>query len=118
MTFYSDLAAESLAMLTDFGRDVTWQSFTAGTYDPATGGATPSSTSATRKGAVFDFGAGQTMMRGSLIQAGDKRLFLDATAPVSVQDQCTIAGDVYAVVSVGEVNPAGTPVLYDIHLSR
>lgn len=115
---YSEVAANALETLTEFGRDVTRRSFTAGSYDPATGLVTPTTADTTRKGALFDFGAGQTLERGSLIQGGDKRLLLDATATVSPQDHFIIGGAEYLVITVGEINPAGTVVLYDIHLRK
>lgn len=119
MTFdYAELAATALELLTEFGGDVTRSSYSAGVYDPATGLVTPATADTTRKGALFDFGAGQTLERGTLIQGGDKRLLLDATATVAQQDHFIIGGVEYVIVSVGEISPAGTVVLYDIHLRR
>lgn len=119
MTFnYAEIAAISLETLTEFGRDVTRRSYTAGTYDPATGLVTPTTADTTRKGAIFDFGAGQTLVRGTLIQAGDKRLLVDVDAAINPQDHFTVGGKEYVIISVGEINPAGTCVLYDIHLRK
>lgn len=115
---YSEVAANALETLTEFGRDVVRRAFSAGVYDPATGLVTPTTADTTRKGALFDFGAGQTLERGTLIQGGDKRLLLDATATVAPQDHFVIGGVEYVIVSLGEINPAGTVVLYDIHLRR
>lgn len=117
MTFdYAELATTAEELLTEFGQDVTRKSYTAGTYDPATGTTTPTTANTTRKGAMFDFGAGQTLERGTLIQAGDKRLLVDATATISPQDHFIVGGEEYVIVSLGEVNPAGTVVLYDLHV--
>jgi hypothetical protein len=113
---YAEVAAVALETLTEFGRDVVRRAFSAGVYDPATGLVTPTTADTTRKGALFDFGAGQTLERGTLIQGGDKHLLLDATAIVAPQDHFIIGGVEYVIVSVGEINPAGTVVLYDIHL--
>lgn len=115
---YAEVAANALETLTEFGRDVVRRAFSAGVYDPATGLVTPSTADTTRKGALFDFGAGQTLERGSLIQGGDKRLLLDATATVSPQDHFIVGGVEYLVITVGEINPAGTIVLYDLHLRK
>jgi hypothetical protein len=35
-----------------------------------------------------------------------------------LEDHFTVAGTEYAIVSVGEVNPAGTVVLYDLHARK
>lgn len=115
---YAEIAAGALETLTEFGRDVTRRAYSTGAYDPATGQVTPSTADTTRKGVLFDFGAGQTLVRGTLIQAGDKRMLLDATGPVASQDNFIVGGLEYVVISVGEINPAGTVVIYDIHLHK
>lgn len=115
---YANIAANALAALTDAGQDVTRRAYAAGAYDPATGAASITTTDTTRKGVIFDFGAGKTLERGALIQIGDKRLLLDATATATMTDHFIVGSDDYSVVSIGEVNPAGTPVLYDIHLRK
>lgn len=117
MTFdYASVAATSLELLTEFGQDVTCRAYTQGTYDPATGATTNTTADTTRKGVLLDFGAGQTLERGGLIQGGDKRLLLDATATVDLNDHFIVAGADYSIVSVGSVDPAGTRVLFDLHL--
>lgn len=115
---YSEAVTSALETLTEFGSDVTRKSFTAGTYDPATGSVTPTTADTMRKGALFDFGAGQTLERGTLIQGGDKHLLVDATAQVALQDHFIVGGVEYVIVSIGEIAPAGTVVLYDLHLRR
>lgn len=116
---YAELAATALELLTEFGGDVTRRSYTAGVYDPATGLTTPTTADTTRQGALFDFGAGKTLERGTLIQAGDKQMLLDATAAVSPQDHFIDAGGTeYVIVSIGEIKPASTVVIYDLHLRK
>jgi len=117
MTFdYADTAALAVEALTEFGAPVVRRVTTAPVYSPATGSASAVQSDLARVGALFDYGAGQTQVRGQLVQVSDKRLLLDATGPVSQTDQFVVNGKVYSVVSIGEVNPAGTPVLYDLHV--
>lgn len=117
MTFdYASVAAVALETLTEYGQDVTRRSYSAGTYDPATGLTTPTIADTTRKGVLMDFGGGQTLERGTLIQGGDKRLLVDATGAALPSDHWVVGGVEYVVVSVGEVNPAGTAVLFDLHV--
>lgn len=120
MTFYSDLAVLSLDLLSEFGQDVTQVTYTAGTYDPATGTTTPTTSSVTRKGAIFHYTAqsinGQQNDRGTLIQGGDKQLLVEAMSSISMQDHFIVGGIEYVIISLAEVNPAGTRVLYDLHL--
>lgn len=113
---YTKTAATTLRLLTKHGQTVTRRVITAGTYDTATGGMTNTTVDTTRNGALFDFGQAETTVRGSLIQGTDKRLLLDASGAVALSDNFVIGGVVYTVVSIGEVNPAGTPVLYDLHI--
>lgn len=118
MTFnYAKSAASALRLLTKFGADVTRRSYTTGTYDPATGGASVTTADTTRKGAFFDFDGGAQYVRGQLVQGGDKQLLLDASATVELQDHfIDAAGVEWTIVSLGSVAPAGTVVLYDIHV--
>lgn len=113
---YVDLAATVLAALTDAAPiPITRRSYTTGTYDPTTGAATTTTADTTRTGVCLDFGAGQTLERGTLIQHGDKRLLLDASTGVAMQDHFIINGTEYTIVSIGNV-VEGANVLYDIHL--
>lgn len=112
---WNSLAVDVTELLGEF-QDVTRRSHTIGSYDPATGTNTDTTADTTRKGALLDFGAGQTLVRGTLIQSGDKRLLLDSTATIAPQDHFIVGGTEYVIVSIGEVNPAGTRVLYDLHL--
>lgn len=117
MTFdYADTADLALGALTEFGMAVTRRAAGSAVYSPGTGTSSSSTADSVRQGALFDYGPGQTQVRNTLIQAGDKRLLLDASGAALMTDQYVINGVVYTVVSVGEVNPAGTPVLYDLHV--
>lgn len=113
---YSEMAAVSLDLLTEFGQDVTRIAYTPGAYNPATGTSTPTTASTTRKGALFDIARGTQYLNGTLVERGDKQLLVDAEGAVNIEDRFTVNGVVYQIVSMAEVNPAGTPVLYDLHV--
>ena len=117
MTFdYAKTSATALSLLTKFGADVTVTRVTTGTYDPATGTNAVTTSTATVKGVVLDFGAGVSMVGGNMVTAGDKRLVLEAAAAPDMNDRFTANGKTYAPVSIGEVNPAGVAVLFDLHI--
>ena len=116
MPNYSKSAASALKLLTKFGQNVTRRAYTIGTYDPATGLVTNTYADTTLKGVLFDFASGQTLERGTLIQTGDKRLYVDASATISPQDHFIVDTIEYTIVSIGELKPAGTSILFDIHL--
>lgn len=115
---YDRLAATSLRLLTKNGQDVTRRAYASGAYNPSTGESVQTTSDTTRKGVLLDFDSGKTTERGELVQVADKRLLLDAQGPVQQQDHFIVGTDEYTVVSIGEINPAGTPVLYDLHLRR
>ena len=116
MSFYSDLAKVSLDLLTQFGQGITRRAYASGNYNPATGTAIQTTVDTSRKGAIFDFGQGVSVVRGQLVQIKDKRLLVDATGPVAITDHFIVGGTEYTVVTLGEISPAGTPVVYDLHI--
>lgn len=118
MTFdYAAAAADALETLAEFGAPVTRRAVTTGAYDPATGAASVTTADTVRTGVFFDFKAGAQYERGQLIQVGDKRLLLDASATVALADRFVDgAGVEWSIVSLGSIAPAGVAVLYDIHV--
>jgi hypothetical protein len=117
MTFYNDLATLSQSLLTEFGQAITRTANTAGVYDPATGAATNSTVTTTRRGALFTYGKdAQQYVRGNLVQLNDRKLLLDPSGPVALTDTYTIQSEVYSVVSIKPTDPAGIPVLYELHV--
>lgn len=113
---YADTAALAVEALTEFGAPIVRRVTTAPVYSPATGAASAVQSDLARVGAIFDYGAGQTQVRGQLVQVSDKRLLVDPTAEVLMTDVFVVNGTTYTVVSIGEINPAGTRVLYDLHV--
>lgn len=119
---YAEIAALSLELLTEFGQDVTRVAYTAGTggdaYDPSTGITTPSTVNTTRKGAIFSFGEGETYVRGNQVKVSDQRLLVDAEATVNLKDHFIVDSVEYTIISIDEISPAGTAVLYDLHIRK
>jgi len=118
---YEQTAARASATLARKGRNVILRQIAEGTYDTDQGAVSaPAPTDSTLKGVLFDFRSGLTTVRGTLIEAGDKELYLEAKPGVvpSQRDQVVVGADTYKVVSVGEINPAGTAILYTIHLRK
>lgn len=118
---YEQTAARASATLARKGRDVILRKIAEGTYDTDTGAVSaPAPTDVTLKGVLFDFGAGLTTVRGTLIEAGDKEMYLEAKAGVvpSQRDQVLVGADTYKVLSMGEINPAGVAILYTLHLRK
>lgn len=119
-TFYDEMAVMALEMITEFGQPVTIRATTAGEYDPETGSAPPDSTKEqTAQGILLDF-SGQEFQNNSLIKQGDKKLKIAAQglewAP-DLLNKVIVQGRTWSIVPpLKEINPAGTPILYELQV--
>jgi len=121
MSFYSNLATTAARLLAQFGQDVEIIRVTQGDYSPDDGIAAAPEIGQVFKGAVFDVQAGVKEIRGQLVQADDKEMILESTAQPKAADKVkvpAIGGSVYAILSVDTLAPAGTAVIYKVHLRR
>jgi hypothetical protein len=119
---YAKMATSTLSLLKKFGRTVTHRKITSGTYDPATSTSTPTQSDTVKRGAIFDYNLLSQGMQDnvkSLIQAGDRRLFLDATLPVPViGDLMIIGADTWTIKNLKAIDPSGVVVLYDLMICK
>ena len=92
----------------------------AGVYDPVAGSMTGgSSQTTTVYGITTSYGAGITNRADSLILAGDKLAIIDAVSVVPVPgDTLTIAGEVWKIMAVDSVAPAGVAYLFKCQVRR
>ena len=120
MAFYDEMAAMALEMITEFGQPVTIRAITVGEYDPDTGTAPPDTvTEQTAHGILLDF-TGQEFQNNSLIKQGDKKLKIAAKALAWAPDllnKVIVQGRTWSIVPpLKEINPAGTPILYELQV--
>jgi hypothetical protein len=118
--FYDRTAATALRLITQFGQPVTISKTEPGEYDPETGGDSPGATiEQTAQGILLDF-TGQEFQNNSLIKQGDKKLKIAAQGLEWVPDllnKVIIQGRTWSIVPpLKEVNPAGTPILYELQV--
>ena len=128
MTYATD-AQTAADMLAEDGQTVTL-AYLGGTYDPATlttSGSAPASERV--NGALVPlsiairYGFKQA---GSIIVEGDQELLLSAmntsgaqiTAPQVNASVTDVNSNVWTIIAVDPINPAGTPVLYDCVVRR
>lgn len=121
MTFYSEMAVVAHELLLEFGKPVVLRRVMPGTYDPATGTAAVTTADLPATGALFDYdlrSSGQGFQPETLIQAGDKQCLLSPQGVTEPQsgDFIVDGAVLWTVINVKSVNPAGTPVLYDLLL--
>jgi len=120
MAFYDEMAVMALEMITEFGQPVTIRAIAVGEYDPETGSAPPDSiTEQTAQGILLDF-TGQEFQNNSLIKQGDKKLKIAALglewAP-DLLNKIIVQGHTWSIVPpLKEINPAGTPILYELQV--
>jgi hypothetical protein len=120
MNFYDEMAVMALDMITEFGQPVTIRATTVGEYDPDIGSALPDTiTDQAAQGILLDF-TGQEFQNNSLIKQGDKKLKIAAQglewAP-ELLNKVIVQGRTWSIVPpLKEINPAGTPILYELQV--
>jgi phospholipase/lecithinase/hemolysin len=119
MTFnFAKSAATALKLITKFGASGTLVKRAAGSNDPATGSNTITETSYTVKAVLLNYRANETNTQGSLVQAKDRKVIMQATTVTpDVSDTFTFNSVTYRVVEVKTLNPAGTNVLHELRVS-
>ncbi|MFL1546996.1 hypothetical protein [Pseudomonas sp. O39] len=119
-TFYDEMAVMALEMISEFGQPVTISKTEPGEYDPETGGETPgANVEQIAQGILLDF-TGQEFQNNSLIKQGDKKLKIAAQGLAwmpGLLDKVVAQGRTWSIVPpLKEVNPAGTPILYELQV--
>jgi hypothetical protein len=120
MAFYDEMAVMALELITEFGQPVTLRDTVKGVYDPAVGGTGPDTvTERTAQGILLDF-TGQEFQTNTLIKVGDKKLKIAAkglTAPPTLLSKVLVQGRTWSIIPpMKEINPAGTPLLYELQV--
>jgi hypothetical protein len=118
--FYDRMSAMALRLITQFGLTITLRTVTPGGYDPETGETSPETiTDEVGQGILADY-TGLEFQANSLIKQGDKKLKLAAqglTAAPSLLSKVIADGKTYSIVPpLKEINPAGTPLLYELQV--
>jgi len=121
MVDFSDIAALVADAITSegLGASVTYTSVTPGTYDTATGAATPGTSTETVDAIIEDF-KGLSLMSG-LIQIGDKKVSIAAaslTVTPKPADRITVGAVAYTVERVMDEQAGGVAILHVLHCRR
>ena len=116
MTFYTDLAAVALRLLTDKGQQVTFSRETSTGFDPETGINTTTTSTITGYGAAFDYNSSE--IDGTIIVKGDIRFLFEAGSAPQQDDTAPVDSIIYRVMAVKKISPAGTDVLYEVQLRK
>lgn len=121
---YAEIADTADELIAEFGQAATLvhQPAGAGSYDTATGTMTqPATVSYIGRGVQSDYK--QTDINASFVQQGDQRLLLSALCTdgsampqPNTDDNIVVGARTFAVKNAGVIAPAGTIVVYDLHL--
>ncbi|MCH5508821.1 hypothetical protein [Pseudomonas syringae] len=120
MAFYDEMAAMALDLITEYGQAVTIRDAIKGGYNPATGTTSPDTvTERTAQGILLDF-TGQEFQTNTLIKVGDKKLKIAAqglSEPPTLFSKVVVQGRTWSIIPpLKEINPAGTPLLYELQV--
>lgn len=117
MTFaYDKMAATAKRLLVNFGQTVT-VTRPSSTIDPVTGAVTGSGgPTFSPVGVLSKYPDG--VIDGTRITASDRLLTLDDTVEPKVSDKVTVNGEQWNIMEVMSVNPAGTPLIYNVRVRR
>jgi hypothetical protein len=116
--FYDRMAATALRLITQYGQAVTLRDVQPGGYDPDNPEGAEVILEQIAQGILFDF-TGFEFQADTLIVRGDKKLKIAASGldwkpkPMITAE---IQGNTWTVINVKEVNPAGTPLIYELQV--
>ena len=116
MTFnYTALQTSAGTLLQNFGRQLTFTRTTDGSYDPNTGTTSPTTSTYTKYGCVFDYTDAE---RGeSNIETGDRRVLAEGHT-YQVGDTVSLDSEVYRIISISNIQPAATIVACNLQVRK
>ncbi|WP_312450068.1 hypothetical protein [Stutzerimonas nitrititolerans] len=122
--FYDRMAATALRLIEQFGQEITLRDTVPGEYDPVTGGSTPDVEVSQPAHAILqDYAlqqSGMSYAEGTVIKQGDKKILVAAQGltPPTLTTTVIADGATWTIVNIKEINPAGTPLVYEIQGRR
>lgn len=115
MVNYTRLQNSAGAMLQKFGRQVTFTRTTDGDFDAETGTKTQTTTTFTKFACVFNYSAEEIALNN--IEVGDRRVLAEGHT-YKVGDTVSLDSENYRVVSVSNIQPAGTIVACNLQVRK
>ena len=112
---YTPLQNSATALLTKFGRQLTFTRTTDAAFDPNTGTKTQTTETFTKYACVFDYSAEETALDN--IEVGDRRLLAEGHS-FEVGDTVSLDSQDYRVVAVSKIQPAGTALACNLQVRK
>lgn len=116
MGLASSLQKVANKVIGKLGGDVTVRIVTGGSYNTTTGAITESESDSTIKGVLSDVALREV---NELVQAGDKRLMIAASAVTTApetKDRIVISSVVHQIIQVNTIEQANTAIAYELIL--
>ena len=117
---YTKIRDKAASIIERFGGPLAVDSVENGSFDPATGALSSSTTQTISDGVVLDITNSNNPF--SVVEAGDRKLLIDATpfsSEPKVNDLVTYYdGTLYVIREVLPLNPAGTDVIYTCRVGK
>ena len=118
--FYSRLASTAHKLIVDKGSPcLIMSAVIQGSFDPETGMPTDDLPATVQVGrcVVLNYSDSLYNSPESLVEVGDKKILLSAKGVTldSLNGAVEALGDTYRVISVKDLNPAGTMLIYEVH---
>ena len=122
--FYDRMASTALRLIERFGQTITLRDTVPGEYDPVTGSQTPDvEVDQPAQAILQDYAlqqSGMSYAEGAVIKQGDKKILVAAQGLTPPQLTTTVLADgaTWTIVNIKEINPAGTPLVYELQGRR
>jgi hypothetical protein len=114
---YNRMAATATRLLTDNGQPMALRRTSGGTFDPVTGTTTGQSTAdLATVGVMLDIDTSYAL--ANEVQDGDLLAMVDASQTPLLTDKLVVGAEVYGIVKIMPLNPAGTPVAYKLQVRQ
>lgn len=115
MSFYPNLQATAVRLLTKYGQAYTFTAYAQGAYNPATGTNSITTSTYSKLGVKDSYSTFEKS--NASIQAGDIRMIVE-DGPYTIGDTVSIAGVDWRIMAADPVEPASTAVIYTLQLRR
>lgn len=122
--FYDRMASTALRLIEQFGQPITLRDTVPGEYDPVSGAQTPDvEVDQPAQAILQDYAlqqSGMSYAEGTVIKQGDKKILVAAQGLTPPQLTTTVIADgaTWTIVNIKQINPAGTPLVYELQGRR
>ena len=122
--FYDRMASTALRLIERFGQTIILRDTVPGEYDPVMGETTPELPVDQPAQAILqDYAlqqSGMTYAEGAVIKQGDKKILVAAQGITPPELTTTVIADgaTWTIVNIKQINPAGTPLVYELQGRR